>query len=533
MRTERFDGTKTRRLLSQLMWDDEMVSSLSRIFDDNKDLLRTPVENMFLNWCVQYYRKYGCAPKEDVRWILDDFSEERNYDELAAFVESLPRSLNLSTSAFDDLMAIADGVAIERLANRLLSRLSQGDIDGCMESIADFHRVSTGPSTGVNPFTDEQALIETFNDDSCKSLLEFRDWGEDAQLFFGDTFGRSTFVVFNAPEKGCKSTTLLEFAIQALQEGRTVAYFEAGDMSRTQVFRRMYQRVSHHPRRAGKIRYPSGEFRVSWCGDEGIQIHNDMREEVFDTDLTMDIARKGMKEWVTKYNAEDRFRFSDHPQTLTVPYICAILDEWERQDGFSPDFVIVDYADILQPVTKNEFRHQVNDTFSRLRALSLARKCCVITATQAKGGAYNSDTQSRVLISEDKRKAAHPTAMIGLASVQEEREQQVYHMNFILRRDDVCIESQKLYFAQCLAVCNPMVKCYFPENHIGERPKALEKEKKAVEEYTEVLASYGSDEFDDPWYADEKEPENEKNEEIQEKKKFFAFPAVKLVDDSA
>ena len=252
---------------------------------------------------------------------------------------------------------------------------------------------------------------------------------------------------------------------------------------------------------------PKDEDKAFWVdkrGEDGPVIHNEMEEKSFAEDLSMDISAKALARWAEEYGDMNRmFRFSDHPQDLTAPRIESQLEEWERQDGFQPDFVIVDYADLLQPVIKNEFRHQINDTFARLRAISLDRKCCLITATQAKAGSYNAETQSRTLISEDKRKAAYPTAMIGLASTQEEREAHVYHMNYILRRDDACIESIKLYFAQCLAVCNPMVKCYLPENHKGENhgvfaedEAQMKRQRDAIEAQAD-LVGYGSDEFGD------------------------------------
>ena len=487
MKVEQFEGTQERIVLAQIVCCDKLLEGLGRLMEKRRNLLRTPVENMLLEWCVKYYRTNGQAPRENIKWILNDFTDSPLYNELGMVVDNLPIEgvAVVYEMIVDDVCQYLDKVALERMARSVLSRASQNDIDGCVEAIGKFTRASLGVTSSVNPFSDRAALVETFSDDSCKSLLEFRDWGDDARTFFGDTFSRASFVVFNAPEKGCKSATLLEMAIQALKEGKKVAYFEAGDMSRPQVFRRLYQRISNHPRRAGKIQRPdmNGEFWVEKSKDEGVQIHNDLEELTYCEDLSLEIAEKATQEWEANYgDMKQRFRFSDHPQDLTVPGIAAELDEWERQDGFKPDFVIVDYADLLQPVVQKEFRHQINDNFARLRAISLARRCCLVTATQAKGQAYNTDTQSRSLISEDKRKAAYPTAMIGLASVQEEREQQVYHLNFILRRDDVCVESVKLYFSQCLAVCNPMVRCYLPENHKGEMHGTYAEEAKAIAE---------------------------------------------------
>lgn len=507
MKAEKFDATRERLFLSHLIYSTVVLEDVVKLTETRRNLLRSPVENMLLEWCVNYYRSHGKAPDSDIQWILSDYSDSPLKDELGALVESIPRVLaaTSSSSIFTDMCNYLDKIALERVAHAILSRVSQDDVEGGVEAMGKFSRISFGVTTSVNPFTDKAALIETFSDDSCKSLLAFSGWDEDskkdAQSFFGDTFSRSCFVVFNAPEKGCKSATLLEIAVQALKEGKRVAYFEAGDMSRPQVFRRLYQRIAHHPRHAGTIYYPDfdGEFWVEQGGDDGLTIKNDLQKETFKVDLSLEIAEDALKKWNAEVgDMSDQFRFSDHPQDLTVPMICSELDEWERQDGFRPDFVIIDYADILLPVIKNEFRHQINDTFARLRALSLDRKCCLVTATQAKGSAYNAETQSRTLISEDKRKAAYPTAMIGIASVEEEREKQVYHMNYVLRRDGVCVESQKIYFAQCLAVGNPMVRCYFPVNHYKEPHGQLKKEIDDVRAIQESLSYLGNpDEFED------------------------------------
>lgn len=500
MKAQRFDGSRERRFLANIIYSDALLDAIAHICETRSNILRTPVENALLEWCIKYFRNHGKAPGSDVQWILSDYEGRPMQEELGALVDGLPRVRPIDNVGvvIEEVCDHLDKIALDKLADTIHSRVAQDDVTGCLEALGKFSRISLGVTTSVNPFTDRSAIVETFDDDSCKSLLEFAELGEDARLFFGDTFSRSCFVVFNAPEKGCKSATLLEFAIIALKEGKSVAYFEAGDMSRPQVFRRLFQRVAQHPRRAGTVRIPNGELWVERDGDGNTVLFNGLEEKVYNEDLSMDIVDGALKEWHDNVgDMTDKFRFSDHPQDLTVPRICAELDEWERQDGFRPDFVIIDYADILQPVIKNEFRHQVNDTFARLRALSLDRKCCLITATQAKGAAYNTDTQSRMLISEDKRKGAHPTAMIGLASTEDEREKQVYHMNFILRRDDVCIESQRLYFSQCLPICNPMFGCYFPDNHRGELHGKMKEEQVAASEAAQVLSGFGSSDFFD------------------------------------
>src|SRR5207249_1779951 len=49
--------------------------------------------------------------------------------------------------------------------------------------------------------------------------------------------------------------------------------------------------------------------------------------------------------------------------TIDVASIRSKLDTWEAQDGWTPDVIIIDYADILAPPPgRMEYRDQINTT---------------------------------------------------------------------------------------------------------------------------------------------------------------------------
>ena len=57
---------------------------------------------------------------------------------------------------------------------------------------------------------------------------------------------------------------------------------------------------------------------------------------------------------------------------------------WEKQDGFVPDLIVVDYADLIVPESRGEFRHQQNEIWKGLRRLSQEKgEPLVITASQS------------------------------------------------------------------------------------------------------------------------------------------------------
>lgn len=502
---ENFDGAKEREILASIIWDPTVLAAVASMLQHSPLLFKTDVANSILKWAITYYEKYNKVPGDDIKQYPSEVAErDKDYARrLTAVIESLRKPLSNNSSRLIDIATkYFDKVHVSQLIDSLSSKLTMDDIQGCVESINSFSRVTATIGTGVNPLTDSAALKAAFDDNTTTSLLKFKS--ADERAFFGDTFSRASFVVINAVEKAGKSSLLLELALMAVWQGRKVAYFEAGDMSQNQVFRRIYQRIAHHPRRAGWIRVPT-EFSVTdedYGNDVQIRIQYDNQE--FKEDMNEFIALEACDKWKAKCQDGINWKFSAHPQDLTVPTMCSILDEWERVDGFIPDFVIIDYADIIHSVSGNkEYRHQINDTFSRLRGVSLDRKCCLLTATQANGAAWDKGTMTREHLAEDKRKAAHPTAIIGLNASQFEREQQVAKLNYLVRRDDVCNEFDCLYMAQCLPICQPMVKTYFPAYRRNmariENMQNLEDEEAAFEQQQRsALDKYGNpDEFMD------------------------------------
>lgn len=464
-----FNGVQERDVLSSVIWDVIVLAATESSYLQSPLLFNSDLSNYVLKWVIDYYRTYKRAPGDDVKQIPAELigQSDKLAHELTEFIETLSRPTSTNSARLIDIAAKHyEDVQVRRLIDTLTAKLSRpGGTEACIADIMRFTRISTGVTKGVNPINDEGALMAAFADNTNTSLLNFES--DDARYFFGDTFSRSSFVVINASEKAGKSTLLLDFALRAIRQGLKVAYFEAGDMSQAQVFRRIYQRLAEHPRRAGTVRIPRTFSVIDDDYGKDTEIEIEFDEKTFREDMSADIALAACKKWQIDLTSTGiNWKFSAHPQDLTVPAIQAILDEWERSENFIPDFVIVDYADILVTSAKNsEFRHQINDTFSRLRGISLERKCCLITATQASAGAYEGNVMTRQFLSEDKRKAAHPTAIFGLNATQNERENQVAKLNYLVRRDDVCNEYDCLYLAQSLAICNPMVKTFFPAMH--------------------------------------------------------------------
>jgi hypothetical protein len=114
------------------------------------------------------------------------------------------------------------------------------------------------------------------------------------------------------------------------------------------------------------------------------------------------------------------------------------LSIWARE-GFVPDVIVIDYADILTTETQMEERHKQNKIWKQLRSLSQEGHCLVVTATQADAKSYESGLLHMKNFSEDKRKYGHVTAMYGLNQDKDGREKNIGLMRIneiVLREGD-------------------------------------------------------------------------------------------------
>ena len=76
------------------------------------------------------------------------------------------------------------------------------------------------------------------------------------------------------------------------------------------------------------------------------------------------------------------------------------LEKLKNRD-FTPDIIIVDYADLLRPIsTLREKRHELETIYEQLRGLAQTFKCCVWTASQTNRSGLNAEVITMESISE-------------------------------------------------------------------------------------------------------------------------------------
>jgi hypothetical protein len=74
---------------------------------------------------------------------------------------------------------------------------------------------------------------------------------------------------------------------------------------------------------------------------------------------------------------------------------------------------------------------------------------------------YKEDLIGREHFSEDKRKMAHVTGMVGINQTRREKERGVYRLNWVVLREGEFIEEHCVHVAGCLGLANPAMKSAF------------------------------------------------------------------------
>ncbi len=278
--------------------------------------------------------------------------------------------------------------------------------------------------------------------------------------FLSEHFEREGFIAFAAPEKRGKSFWLLETVFQALRQRRKVLYYILGDMSEDQANTRLYSRLTRRPSRSGEIRIPTS-----------IKVNKEKTEAFVERKFEQREQPTGREIW----EAFEKLRRATAMKVLPIKTRCAsasaISASQVKQDvkeycqsGWVPDVVVLDYADLLAPESstrQQDFRHQVNESWKILRGISLDYHCLVVTATQAAATSYDAKTIRKRDFSEDKRKAAHVTGMLGINQTGVEKEKGIYRLNWIVLRDGKWADHQVVWTVGNLGIACPCIKSTF------------------------------------------------------------------------
>jgi hypothetical protein len=462
VKISRIKNEDERRVLTGMIVDTTVLGRIEPKWTDQ--MFKSSWANRVASWCIKYFRGYAEAPKGEIAHLCASWASKSDDQEGIALVERFLASLSdeyeslAEESNSDYVLDIAclyfNRVQVEKLADAIQGDVEIGDVDGALERVNSFGKVEMGFGEGIDVFHDKEAIREALADKRDPLIQYPGDLGE----FFGSSFERDGFIAFLGPEKRGKTFWLMDVAYRAMCQRKKTAFFAVGDMTQGQMLRRFLTRLVRRPLFPGKVEYPIAIDTSEDTTDVATESRK-YKERVTLTEIKEACRRLRIKKIKSK---NPYLKMSVHPNSsLSVSGLNSVLESWEKDDWI-PDVIVIDYADILDMHYRDlDGRESINETWKQLRRLSQERHCLVVTATQADARSYTTGTMDMSNFSEDKRKMAHVTGMIGLNQKEDEQDFGVMRLNWVGLREGAYNAKTCVHVATCLEIANPAVRSSF------------------------------------------------------------------------
>lgn len=455
--TRRKVSTKEEQdLITGMIVSDRFLQHITPIM--RPELLQNQYAVTVARWCESFYQQYSKAP---FATIQDIFASERDEmdpalaDQVALFLEKLSeryvseedvRGFNADYH-IDNAEAYLKRQSLIAHADKVQGFLARGLILEAEAEVSTYKRVERPVGEGISLFDDKDAIIDAFAEDTDEELFCFPgDLGKSVGIFC-----RDDLVAVAGPAKRGKSWWLIWIAVLAITNKLNVVFFSL-EMTERQMIRRIYQLL------LGETKRPQ---------EDPISVPE------FDSDgriVVRDVMKKGAnshgalkkKKALKRLIGRAKFKLIGVPAySMSVRQMEAHLDNMEHFDGFVPDVIVCDYADILRPESKADHRNQIDESWRALRALAQTRHCLVVTGTHSGRVTFTRDI-GQGDISEDIRKINHVACMIGLNEDRQDREAGCTRVSVLAQRHEAV--GSEVTVLRCLDIGKPYLDSKFSVN---------------------------------------------------------------------
>ena len=495
-----------QKLLTGLIVDDAYCSRVLAMVQPAH--LESKYARRIVQWVRDYHAKYDKAPGKEIETIYRVNSPQIDETE-ASIIEGFLHTLSSQYEQDGrDNWEYQIDLARNYIRDRALGLLSdqvkvftdRGDLEQAEGAVRDFIVTSGATSKWIQPLLDISLQHQML--DRQKEGL-FRLEGAAGRVF--GWWQRGWIIAFVGSEKKGKTWWLVEVATQAIIQGLRVAFFtlEMVDLDMTARFAR---HVTALPDQAGDILGPvwdcahnqsdACDLRVR-TNEEPIPLNNDgvptwdeaaayrpctyckdhpqkwlgeykvasWFELSFKGDTFYDKCIDRTAAFAQQYGGANLWQHSYPRNSVGVDTIIAALDELQAVKDFTPDVVIVDYADILLAEGREEERHKLDTIWKRLAALAQERKIILVTASQAKSGARKQRSVKAGDYAEDYRKGATVDLAIGLNQMDSDVEGRSEKAQMVMRLSAMAVRhtawpDEEVYVLQNLNLGQPAMDTF-------------------------------------------------------------------------
>lgn len=450
-----------------MITDKLVVSRIAGKWPKTGGLFKNKWANIVGKWAVDHHNKYSKSIESSILQVFTAWEEDAPDKDAAQLIEKFLSSISdewekekkkpSSELIIDLANKHFDEVALYKTIDEIEGKLSINDLEGAKKALAKHKLIELGEDEIIDVLHDKEPIKDIFaEEDEC--IIQYPG---DAGIFLNKAFTRDSFVAVVASDKKGKTAFLIDLAWRAMLDRRRVLFLEIGDMSKRQIMRRFMIRATRNPIRPCTLKIPKRIYFEA--GKKTASVEHEIRE--YKEGLNFPVTWKKCQEILEKKIKSKRsyLKLSVHPNmSINMQGIKSIVDRLAEDDDWLPDFIILDYSDLLAPIPGyKEERDIINANWQLLRGLSQTSHGSVVTATQSDTAAYDAKIITKKNFSGDKRKNAHSTAMIGINQTNEEKENGVIRLNFVVLREGEYNERHVVYCAGNMGIASPIMKSAF------------------------------------------------------------------------
>jgi len=368
------------KLIKLIIEDEKFSEQILEIL--KPDYFDSILTKIILKYIVDYYGKYNLIPEYNtITNLINEKESDSVLKERLIDLLHILKDLNVTDKQFVKDISI-DFCRKQSLKKGLLEAAEsweKGDYELIQKIITDSIKLGEIKDSGHNYIEDlEKRLVRQHRKPvPCLDLL-------DEQIGGGLSGGELGVIL--SPTGGGKSMMLVKFASTALLLGKNVVYYSL----------ELAERVIGN--------------RFDACLND-IQLKNVLDNPDAIRERIEELKKMGGNLFIKEFPTG----------SATVNTVRNHIKILER-DGFRPDEIFVDYADIMKPTsTYAEKRHSLTQIYETLRALSMELDIPIWTASQAGRSAINSARFDLSVISESLGKAQTADVILGLARTDENK----------------------------------------------------------------------------------------------------------------
>lgn len=429
IKRKKIDLSEERRILQYMITSTSFLTQLQGVA--RPQLFSSSYSQTVSNWIWDFYSHTSEAPGRGIEDIYlrkrKDIHEEEDHELISEFLTNLSKDwakAQISNIPYTVKSAIEFFKirSLERMKDRLADAINANDHALGERLISEYRKVDRPSGEGVDILQDHQAIINAF---SIEQEYLFTYPGPLGSAI--GPFRRGDFLgILGAMKKG-KSHYLWFTAYRAALMGLKVIFISA-EMTESQMLRRMWHTVCGQPLKDKEVEI--AEFVMAKNGKYDVGSRREVRKGI---DLSEVKKKQRFYQKQIRSGEIRLITFSNY--SASVKDIETELVNLEYYEGFIPDVVVVDYADILKPLDgRLEYRHQMDSTWKALRGMAQERSILVVTGTQSGRAGLVRDVGGAD-VAEDIRKIAHVTHMIAINQKPHEKKQGILRMEVSAQRE--------------------------------------------------------------------------------------------------